>query len=259
MAPPQSAKHPHISRIDRESNGTHCWKVLVRRKNRVSDRNFSDGIYGGKQKALRAAIAWRDELLLELERVRVLPNHEHLTRIERGGKKFCWQVQFQCREQFIRQYFHDEAYGGKIKARVAAMDWRDAMLAISKHDRWLRNTTMARCNNQSGTVGVGRVIDYQLVEGKEKARAYWYADWYDPQLGKRIRRKFSVLKYGEGRAESLAIATRKAGMAAVIEAQEQRLNRAGGSLPVLDSKTAQLLPVPKGIRAAVRSLVQPAV
>ncbi|NEX64202.1 AP2 domain-containing protein [Noviherbaspirillum galbum] len=56
----------HIHRIDNETNRTHCWKVQVQHRNRVVIHHFSDGRYGGKRKALTAAIACRNELLEDM-------------------------------------------------------------------------------------------------------------------------------------------------------------------------------------------------
>ena len=253
----RKAKHHHIYRVDREKNATYCWRVQLRRNNQVFERTFSDGKFGGKQKSLRAAITWRDATLLQLEQSRVLPNHDHLYRIDRGGEKFCWEVQFQCREQFVRMYFHDETYGGEHKARKAAISWRDAMLAVSKHDRWLRNTTSTRSTNQSGTVGVGRSIMRTIVAGKEVTRPYWYADWLDPERGKRTRRKFFVSKHGEDKAETLAIRARKTGMAAVIAAKEEKLNRGDGSWQLPGLKTSRSRPGHKGRATSARSSARP--
>lgn len=58
---PYSPKH--IARIDSERNHTHCWVVRVQRRGQVVLQYFSDGVYGGKAKALKAARELRDELL----------------------------------------------------------------------------------------------------------------------------------------------------------------------------------------------------
>jgi len=255
----QKGKYHHINRVDRDINSTYCWKVQVRRNNQVSERNFSDGVFGGKKKSLQAAIAWRDAILLELDTSRSLENHDHLCRIDRGGKKYCWQVQFQCRERFVRKYFHDETYGGETKAKDAAMAWRDAMLVISRHDRWLRNTTVVKSNNRSGMVGVGRSVSREMVAGKEVERPFWYAAWHDRRIGKQLRRKFFVSKYGERGAKSLAITAREKGIADVIAAEERALNLDDGSSLLHGSRTSLPRPARQGTRAAARTLVRQAI
>jgi len=52
-----------ISRVDDGKKSKHCWIVHIERRRRVWHRTFSDGVYGGKTHALRAARAFRDELL----------------------------------------------------------------------------------------------------------------------------------------------------------------------------------------------------
>lgn len=59
-------RHKYITRVD---NGrTHGWWVRFQKWGRgkaviLAEHFFSDGKYGGKQKALGAAITWRDEQL----------------------------------------------------------------------------------------------------------------------------------------------------------------------------------------------------
>ncbi len=51
----------HITRLDYQK--THGWWVRIRRKSNPCSKLFSDGIYGGRDKALEAATIWRDEKL----------------------------------------------------------------------------------------------------------------------------------------------------------------------------------------------------
>lgn len=62
--PPPSLHH--IQRIDNESKRTHAWRVRAQYKSRGVIRHFSDKPYGGKRKALQAALAYRDELLQQI-------------------------------------------------------------------------------------------------------------------------------------------------------------------------------------------------
>ena len=171
----RKAKYHHIIRVDRDVSRTYCWKVQVRRKNQVFGRSFSDGTYGGKRKSLQAAIAWRDAILTEVQTTDENSMLDHLCRVDRGGKKYSWEVQIQSRERIARRYFHDEDYGDEDKSQQAAMAWGDAVLAVANYDRWWRNVTTVKSNNQSGFVGVGRAISREMVAGKEVARPYWYA------------------------------------------------------------------------------------
>ena len=53
----------NIRRIDNETNRTHAWFVQVQRNSRIVKKMFSDGVYGGKRKALQAAIRFHAQLL----------------------------------------------------------------------------------------------------------------------------------------------------------------------------------------------------
>ena len=52
-----------IQRVDNLQTSTHCWKVVVKRRSVYMHKYFSDNVYGNKNKALKAAIAYRDELI----------------------------------------------------------------------------------------------------------------------------------------------------------------------------------------------------
>lgn len=62
-----------IHRVDDDGKRMHCWIVRIERKRRIWNRHFSDGVYGGRTHALRAAQAFRDELLV---------SHSPMTRAE---------------------------------------------------------------------------------------------------------------------------------------------------------------------------------
>lgn len=51
----------HITRLDYQK--THGWWVRIRRKSNPCSKLFSDGVYGGRDNALKEAIAWRDDKL----------------------------------------------------------------------------------------------------------------------------------------------------------------------------------------------------
>ena len=53
----------NIIRIDHEASRTHAWRVTLQRYNDVVVKYFSDSIYGGRRKALKAAVEYREELL----------------------------------------------------------------------------------------------------------------------------------------------------------------------------------------------------
>jgi|CXWL01.1.fsa_nt_gi hypothetical protein len=58
--------HRHVSRIDQPEKNNHGWYVRVRREGATTSKFFRDSKYGTQAKALRGAIAFRDELLKHL-------------------------------------------------------------------------------------------------------------------------------------------------------------------------------------------------
>jgi len=52
-----------ITRIDSDKTSTHAWHVTISRQRKRFSKYFSDGIYGGKRKALAAAMRYREEVL----------------------------------------------------------------------------------------------------------------------------------------------------------------------------------------------------
>jgi hypothetical protein len=58
-------KLKNIHRIDNEVNHTHAWLVLVQRYDQRMVKMFSDGVYGGKRKALALAKAFLADALAQ--------------------------------------------------------------------------------------------------------------------------------------------------------------------------------------------------
>lgn len=52
-----------ITRVDNEVSRTHGWLVTIQRRGTIHRRQFSDGVCGGKAKALAAAKAFRDSIV----------------------------------------------------------------------------------------------------------------------------------------------------------------------------------------------------
>ncbi len=57
----------NIRRIDNEAKATYAWLVQVQRGEKTTIKMFSDGVYGGKRKALQAAIEYRDLFLSSVD------------------------------------------------------------------------------------------------------------------------------------------------------------------------------------------------
>jgi len=52
-----------ISRVDREEKSYHGWAVAICRRGEICRKFFADVLHGGRKRALRAAMNWRDEML----------------------------------------------------------------------------------------------------------------------------------------------------------------------------------------------------
>jgi hypothetical protein len=52
----------NIRRIDNETNRTFAWLAQVQRNNHIVMKMFTNAVYGGKRKALQAAICYREQL-----------------------------------------------------------------------------------------------------------------------------------------------------------------------------------------------------
>ena len=46
--------------------GHHSWRVVMRRQHQHLRQHFTDSVYGGKEQALVAAVAFRDQMETEL-------------------------------------------------------------------------------------------------------------------------------------------------------------------------------------------------
>ncbi len=135
-----------ITRIDTESNGTRAWTVTVQRRGRIHHRYFTDGVHGGKRQALRAAIAYRDQLLTTLRplsrrafcSIKKKNNRSgvvgvtRLSRVQRkGGRTWqadCWVAVWpidgkrsQQKKFSVKKYGEQGAFVLAVKARRTAL------------------------------------------------------------------------------------------------------------------------------------------
>lgn len=139
-----------ISRFDDDRHQTHGWRVSLRRYGKMLVENFPDKKYGNRQKALKLAQQYRDELL------------------------------------------------GKFPP-------------ISRREVCL----IKRSNNKSGISGVCVYAKrYKLRDGTYGETRYWEANWPAAE-GKNVSINFSVKKYGEELARSMAIRARQRGIEGV--------------------------------------------
>lgn len=52
-----------IYRVDSPKNGTYAWIVVLTRNRESFRKHFTDGVHGGREQALAAAIGYRDEIV----------------------------------------------------------------------------------------------------------------------------------------------------------------------------------------------------
>jgi len=105
-------------------------------------------------------------------------------------------------------FFADKSYGGK----------RRAFRAAQKHFRGLEKkyhpmtrkswAELLRRKGKSGIIGVRRAI---IRRSGQRGRVYWQANW-SPRPHMVRRRTFSVRKFGERKARTLAILARRIGV-----------------------------------------------
>ena len=55
----------NITRIDHKASHTYAWRTTLQRWNGITVKTFSDSVHHGKRKALKAALAYRNRLLLQ--------------------------------------------------------------------------------------------------------------------------------------------------------------------------------------------------
>jgi hypothetical protein len=72
-----------ITRIDHEASSTKAWHVALNRASGRLDRTFSDGVYGGKAAAYRAAIDWRDQAVAKSP---LMPRIERVSAIRKNNQ-----------------------------------------------------------------------------------------------------------------------------------------------------------------------------
>lgn len=100
----------------------------------------------------------------------------------------------------INKRFLAKRFPSEAAALAAAQAWRDRVLALLPPMTSKELRTLVRRNNTSGIPGVKR----HTVRGN---RTYWMAA--AECAGKKVTRKFSVKRYGEEVAKSLAIEMRQ--------------------------------------------------
>jgi len=126
-----------------------------------------------------------------------------------------WRVSLRRRGKMLVQNFPDKKYGGRQKALRLAQQYRDDLLGRFPPISRKEVCHIRRSNNNSGISGVCTYAKrYKLRDGTIKETRYWEANW-PGEDGKKLSINFSVKKYGEELARSMAIRARQRGMEGV--------------------------------------------
>jgi len=126
-----------------------------------------------------------------------------------------WRVSLRRHGNRLVENFPDKKYGGRWRALRLAQQFRDELLGkfppISRKEVCL----IKRSNNTSGISGVCTYAKrYKLKDGTLKETWYWEANWPAAE-GKNVSINFSVKKYGDELARSMAIRARQKGLEGV--------------------------------------------
>lgn len=133
------------------------------------------------------------------------PNYG-ISRIEQEEKKnFGWNVRVTNKGKTTHKYFPDKSCGGKNKALKLAREFRDGVLKKMPKAKQEAASKAQRNVKKSGVTGVTHVVS---KVGDGKSYEYWQAAWEDSN-GSRRTAKFSISRYGNKEALSLAIQARK--------------------------------------------------
>ncbi|MEM9481044.1 MAG: AP2 domain-containing protein [Verrucomicrobiota bacterium] len=145
-----------------------------------------------------------------------MSKNRNITRIEidRPGANGTrgWEVRMRRRGQNISKFFSDRAFGGKRAALISAREYRDEvherLRPVDRVSRMKQVTT----RNSSGVAGVRLRENVVVKNGWQYTYRTWEASWTPTTGGRRVKRQFSVLKYGEDGAYALAVRARRSAL-----------------------------------------------
>ena len=124
-----------------------------------------------------------------------------ISRIDQPEKKnHGFYVRITHRGNTTQKFFPDKSLGGKSKALKMARQFRDKLVAKLPKLKREAAARKKRKSLKSGTTGVTHVVS--RAKGRNDY-AYWQAAWNDSR-GKRRTAKFSISRYGNGKALKMA-------------------------------------------------------
>jgi AP2 domain len=158
---------------------------------------------------------------------RVGPNYGIHRVDDASWRNFAWLVQLRRKNKIWFQRFSDCKYGGRDDAFVAALEYRDAVLAKTEPMSRAEYARIVRKSNRTGIPGVCRIMVRNRAGTADYP--YWLAFWPDPEAARKSKRaKFSIVQHGEEQAKRLAIKARKAGLNQLYGARIASRNGAFG-------------------------------
>jgi hypothetical protein len=125
-----------------------------------------------------------------------------LTHLQATSGTWYWAVNFSRNGKPYAKRFYEPMYGGSVKARAAAVAWRNAQLATTKPMTLAEFCQKKRSNNSSGVPGVC------LMYSPRQPLGFWQAK-ITLGGGKYKSKSFSVLQHGERAAFKLAVQARQ--------------------------------------------------
>ena len=126
-----------------------------------------------------------------------------------------WRVSLRRYGRMLVENFPDKKCGGRNKALNLARQYRDELLGKFPPITRREVCQIKRSNNKSGISGVCTYAkSYKLRDGTVRESRYWEASWPGGN-GKNVSVNFSVNKYGEELARSMAIRARMLGLEGV--------------------------------------------
>ncbi len=155
-----------------------------------------------------------------------------------------WRVSLRRYGKMLVENFPDKKYGDRKRALKLAQQYRDELLGKFPPISRREVCQVRRSNNKSGISGVCTYAkSYTLRDGTIRETRYWEASWPGDE-GKNISISFSVSKYGEELARSMAIRARIRG----LEEVEGPFWPSGRGLVKAPGKTQKIKDTSKQVR-----------
>ena len=111
----------HITRLDYQK--THGWWVRIRRKSNPCSKLFSDGVYGSQEKALEAAIAWRDEKLITAPKQTVRTAESSSKTVKTGVPGLCVSFVKGAKGNLAHLQVSVQRHGRRTSTRYSISKW----------------------------------------------------------------------------------------------------------------------------------------